>query len=256
MKSSSFYGTIFCDYTPSPVLQPVVAAYWLLDNQTGGTIHVPVVPDGCSDVIFYLNHDESPFVVGVMRHAQVIPTPDGMQLFGIRFRPGRLSFVLGEDMRALADTTQPLANHWENFADELRAQEMVEQKIISCANGFQESLLPKIVFNDSFLHIVDQLISATEIPIKELARDNNLCSKRLERLFYRHIGVSPKQFAGIMRFYKAHKNILHHGLQDLVTTSLNAGYFDQAHFNREYKKLTGTNPTSEVMSILYKNSLD
>ena len=256
MKPSSFYGTVFYDYTPSPVLQSVVAAFWLLDNRTGGTVHVPVVPDGCSDVIFYLNRDESPFVVGVMRHAQVIPTPDGMQLFGIRFRPGRLSFVLGEDMRALADTTRPLANHWEDFAEELRAQEMAEQKIISCANGFLESLLPKIVFNNSFLYIVNQLISAPEIPIKELARDNNLGSKRLERLFYRHIGVSPKQFAGIMRFYKAHKDILHHGLQDLVTTSLNAGYFDQAHFNREYKKLTGTNPTSEVMSILYKNSLD
>ena len=163
---------------------------------------------------------------------------------------------LPSSANVLADTTRPLTNLWQEFTGELRAQEMVEKNIITCANGFLKSLLPEIVFNDSFLHIVDQLISATETPIKKLAQDNNLGSKRLERLFYRHIGVSPKQFAGIMRFYKAHKNILHNGLQDLVTTSLNAGYFDQAHFNREYKKLTGTNPTSEVMSILYKNSLD
>jgi len=256
MKSSSFYGTVFRDYAPSPVLQPIVAAYWLLDNQTGKTVHVPVVPDGCSDVILYLNRDEPPFVVGVMRHAQVIPTPDGMQLFGIRFRPGRLSFVLGEDMHGLTDTTRPLADLWEDFTKELRLQEMVEQKIITCANDFLEKLLHEIVFNDSFLDIVDLLIKATETSIKKLAQDNNLGCKRLERLFYRHIGVSPKQFAGIMRFFKAHKNLLHNGLQDLVATSLNAGYFDQAHFNREYKKLTGTNPTSEVMSILYKNSLD
>ena len=254
MDSSSFYGKVFRDHDPSPVLQSVVAAYWLLDNQTGGTIHVPVVPDGCSDVIFYLNRDEPPFVVGVMRHAQVIPTPDGMQLFGIRFRPGRLSFVLGEDMHALADTTCPLANCWKNFSEKLRTLKL-EEEIITSANGFLESITTQTVFNDSFLDIVDQLIKATETSIKKLAQDNNLGNKRLERLFYRHIGMSPKQFAGIMRFFKAHKNILHNGLQDLVTTSLNAGYFDQAHFNREYKKLTGTNPTSEVMSILYKNRL-
>ena len=83
-----------------------------------------------------------------------------------------------------------------------------------------------------------------------------MSGKSLERLFYRHIGIAPKKFAGIIRFYKAHKNILHKGLQDLVTTSLISGYFDQPHFNREYKKLTGTYPTSETMSILYNNRLD
>ena len=29
------------------------------------------------------------------------------------------------------------------------------------------------------------------------------------------------------------------------------GYFDQAHFNRDFKKLTGLTPSSKLMSILY-----
>lgn len=255
MESASFYGTVFQDYTPSPVLQPHVAAYWLLSNQTGKILNVPVVPDGCSDVIFFLNSDDPPFVVGVMTHAQVIPTPVGMRLFGIRFRPGRLSFLLGADMHQITDRTKPLAEIGSDFTEKLRVKGMADQKIIAHANGVLESLITHAGFNNYFLDIVDQLILSADIPIKELARKNNLGSKRLERLFYRHIGVSPKQFAGIIRFFRAHKNILYNGLQDLVTTSLESGYFDQSHFNREYKKLTGTNPTSEVMSILYKNRL-
>jgi AraC-like DNA-binding protein len=38
---------------------------------------------------------------------------------------------------------------------------------------------------------------------------------------------------------------------NLVTIALSSGYFDQAHFNREYKKLTGFSPNNETMSILY-----
>ncbi len=62
MESASFYGTVFQDYAPSPVLQPHVAAYWLLSNQTGKMLHVPIVPDGCSDVIFSIggNHAVNP----------------------------------------------------------------------------------------------------------------------------------------------------------------------------------------------------
>ena len=54
-----------------------------------------------------------------------------------------------------------------------------------------------------------------------------------------------------MRFQKAHKIISNEGLYDLVTVALSSGYFDQAHFNREYKKLIGFNPNNETMSILY-----
>ena len=54
-----------------------------------------------------------------------------------------------------------------------------------------------------------------------------------------------------MRFQKAHKKISKEGLKQLVVIALSSGYFDQAHFNREYKKLVGFNPTNETMSILY-----
>lgn len=54
-----------------------------------------------------------------------------------------------------------------------------------------------------------------------------------------------------MRFQKAHKQISKEGLKCLIVIALDSGYFDQAHFNHEYKKLVGYNPSNETMSILY-----
>ncbi len=191
-----------------------------------------------------------------MSRAQLIPTPDTIQLFGIRFCPGILSFLLETDMRELTNITMPLAQLSSNPFAWLRYKEIPVSQIVAESNLFIEELVEKTTFNDDLLTIICRISSFPELSISSLARDYAIHPKNLERLFYRHAGVSPKKFARIMRFYKAHKHLLHNGLQDLVTTSLEAGYFDQPHFNREYKKLTGTHPTSNTMSILYKTPSD
>lgn len=253
--SKQFYGNIFVDFPPSAVLKPYIASYWFLHNSTGSTIYLPVVPDGCCDIIFPLDSDDPPFIVGLMTCTRIIPTPPDLNLFGIRFQPAVLSFLLGKEMRQLTDTTELLSRVNGEVALKLKVSGNVKEEIIESINGICEKMVRRTSFHPLLLQVVQELIDAPDGSISDLAKKSGLNIKSLERLFYRHVGVAPKKFAGIARFFKAHKNMLHGGLQDLVNTSLVSGYFDQAHFNREFKKLTGTHPTSETMSILYKNRL-
>ena len=155
-------------------------------------------------------------------------------------------------MRKLTNLTMPLTELDSNPFTKLRCKEKSVSQIVAECNRIIEELVRKTTFHDNLLTIIRKISSSPELSVSRLAQEHAIHPKNLERLFYKHTGVSPKQFAGIMRFYKAHKHLLHNGLQDLVTISLEAGYFDQPHFNREYKKLTGTHPTSNTMSILYK----
>jgi AraC-like DNA-binding protein len=66
------------------------------------------------------------------------------------------------------------------------------------------------------------------------------------------VGLSPKQFANISRFLSIHRAMSQKGLSDLIFLVLEFNYYDQPHFNREYKRITGLTPTSEVMSCFYK----
>jgi AraC-like DNA-binding protein len=75
--------------------------------------------------------------------------------------------------------------------------------------------------------------------------------KKLERLFVPRMGVSVKKFSKIVRFHEVHKVLSEEGLENLSSKVLEKGYFDQAHFNRDFKKLTGLKPSSKLMSILY-----
>lgn len=246
------------EYKPANNLKKYIYAYWFFRNNTGEMIRFPVVPDGCSDIIFHLNNInklrnlENIFVAGVMDFAELVKIQNRIELFGIRFKPGVLSYLLGTDMRELKNKMYNLTKINKNLSENLMIDKNADDKnIISSINLRLAELLTEDIFIDKFLVIVENVCKNPEITISELSLRSGVSIRSLERKFNKRIGISPKKFARIMKFQKAHNRISNKGLIDLVSIALSSGYFDQAHFNREYKKLVGINPNNETMSILY-----
>jgi transcriptional regulator GlxA family with amidase domain len=78
--------------------------------------------------------------------------------------------------------------------------------------------------------------------IDALTRHIGLSQSALERRFKRVVGVSPKKFASMLRLQRAVR--LHTPGTDLAELALAAGYYDQAHFNHDFRRATGHAPTA------------
>jgi AraC-like DNA-binding protein len=78
------------------------------------------------------------------------------------------------------------------------------------------------------------------IRIKHLATDLHISQDPLEKRFRKLIGTSPKQFSNIIRM----RNVINEysSADSLNDASYLAGYFDQAHFIKEFKSFTGQTP--------------
>jgi AraC-like DNA-binding protein len=61
--------------------------------------------------------------------------------------------------------------------------------------------------------------------------------------FKSHVGVTPKRVARIYRFARLILSIDALRPVDWSELAQTAGYFDQAHFSREFKEFTGHTPT-------------
>lgn len=78
------------------------------------------------------------------------------------------------------------------------------------------------------------------VRIADLARQLGLGQDALEKRFRRAVGTSPKQLASLLR--------LHHAVEahlrgaSLSSVPYQAGYFDQSHFIREFRAVTGEPP--------------
>ena len=79
------------------------------------------------------------------------------------------------------------------------------------------------------------------VPSGRLADELGWSQRRLEMVFRQQIGLSPATVARMARFRWAMRLLL--GQQtSLPDLAVRCGYYDQSHFNREFRSVTGTTP--------------
>jgi AraC-like DNA-binding protein len=77
--------------------------------------------------------------------------------------------------------------------------------------------------------------------IADLAAEVGWSRTRLASRFSEQIGISPKRFARVVRFEGARRHLAK-GSSSLAEVATRAGYYDQAHLNRDISALAGCTP--------------
>ena len=112
------------------------------------------------------------------------------------------------------------------------------------ADYFHE-LLQEASFNPDYrIKLAINLILKTSgtVSIKELRERLSVAERTLERQFVKEIGVTPKQFAKIIRFSSSMKQLTEAEYVNLTDISYDSGFADQSHFIRSFKRYTGKTP--------------
>ena len=78
------------------------------------------------------------------------------------------------------------------------------------------------------------------IRIKEMLVDLHISQSAFEKRFRQVVGTSAKKFASIVRF--KHTVNMYNRNGSLTALGYEAGFYDQAHFIKEFKHFTGDNP--------------
>lgn len=92
---------------------------------------------------------------------------------------------------------------------------------------------------------IQQIYITPQISVTELSSIACLSKKQFERLFHSFVGINPKEYARIVRFQKALKQMQHYSDEiNQAQIAYASGYADQSHFIREFKKFSGYTPMS------------
>ncbi|MFE3199486.1 helix-turn-helix domain-containing protein [Embleya sp. NPDC059237] len=91
--------------------------------------------------------------------------------------------------------------------------------------------------------------SAGRIDVTTLAREIGWSRRRLGARFRETVGLPPKKVARVLRFRHAIA-LLEGTPRSWAEVAAEAGYYDQAHFNRDFKVLAGCTPGAHLGSRL------
>ena len=81
------------------------------------------------------------------------------------------------------------------------------------------------------------------LTVESLLQTLSVTERTLERKFKLHIGITPKRFSDIVRLNISAKRMQKMKERHRLTgVAYESGYFDQAHFIKEFKKYTGITP--------------
>jgi methylphosphotriester-DNA--protein-cysteine methyltransferase len=83
-----------------------------------------------------------------------------------------------------------------------------------------------------------------KVPIAALAAELGVTRQHLARSFARHVGLSPKLLARVVRARHVVQRLRRGGDVDWSGLALEAGYYDQSHLIGELKELTGLPPSA------------
>ncbi len=162
---------------------------------------------------------------------------------GVKFRPGGFHPFLPVPAHTLTDTALALEDAFgsDPHADVLAAGEdraqiaVVERWLRSLAPGDDPAVAEiaaifRRILADPSLTRVDDLAAATGRP-----------PRALQRLFREYVGVSPKWVLQRLRLQEAAERMAG-GAGDWASLALDLGYFDQAHFINDFRRVVGRSP--------------
>lgn len=179
-------------------------------------------------------HDLS--LVGDINWIVVVLQPyAAFQLWGVPATEWYNCFFPGADV--LGVRINDLANA---LADTEHLQERIRLLDAYFLQQIDECIPPDPMIIQSIQHI---LMQKGMLTIESLTAALAVGERTLERKFKLHVGLSPKRFADIVRLNLSIKRM--HRLKEsrqLTGIAYDSGYFDQAHFIKEFKKYTGITP--------------
>jgi AraC-like DNA-binding protein len=93
-------------------------------------------------------------------------------------------------------------------------------------------------------------MASGNLPIRALAAETGCSGKHLITLFREGVGATPKAYARLLRLDRVVKMLAGGRRGDWADIALACGYYDQAHFIREFRQFTGEPPAAFLARAL------
>jgi len=251
-------------YVPGPPLDAFVELFWLYRGRSAGKTHAVerVLPGGGVELVINLADDRlscfesdggkrvrytGPLLSGPHSRPLWIDPDEQSWLLGVHCRPGGAHALLGVPAQELLNQHVPLEALAKFRANELRERMAESEEPGVLFRILERELLQRLQVASPDRAVLRGIELAGQCmgPLpqtRDLAADLGCSQRILIASFKKWTGYTPRLYFRLERFQRAVRRLAGDFRRDLAELALELGYYDQAHFNHEFREFSGLNP--------------
>jgi AraC-like DNA-binding protein len=244
---------------PSEFISRYIHQYWIMDSGDDKEPKVQeIVPDGFPELILHFGdpfdiningeweRQDRCLIAGQIRQHFSLRNTGKVAILGIKLQPSAMNEIFNLDMSLLVDRVIPLPEEqrfvWEALINDPTNMAKIDEVIAF----FEEHLAAMVNAERAISEEEKALIYLVDkngmVSISMLCETFKTTERKLERYFKSHVGLSPKFYSRILRFAHIFKLVEEHQ-KNWAAISHHAGFYDQAHFIKNFKEFTGEEPS-------------
>lgn len=247
---------------PRAPLRPFLKTLWAMDQTSPphaadrervlptGTMHLAVRLSDDSLRLFQNVYDTAGHTIGhsVVGGARAtvylrdVSRPS--RSVGAQLHAGACEILFGVPAGELAERHTQLDAIWGRPALEMRERLLEAGSLEQQLDLFESILagrLPRLRgLHPAVAHALERLPAMTDV--SEVVRETGYSHRRFIALFRHAVGLTPKVYCRVLRFGQALERVSTDPAAPHAGLALEAGFSDQAHFNREFREFAGLTP--------------
>ena len=252
----------YAELEPGPALARYVRCIWSFEDEGGAGAPQRIVPDGRPELVVHCAEpwrevDGSATVTQPrVLFAGQLTRPLWLQpgarsiVIGVRFHPAAAHCFLGTPLDQVTDARIAIAALWPQEASrmlaEVDAAPGMPERIAAIERFVERRIAASGVTGDE---LVGRCVAAMMEPgagavaVDEIVSQSGIGRRQLERRFRKSVGISPGTLLDIVRFRRVFDAIEHDSARPWTDAAAAAGYFDQSHLVRDFRRFVGCTPT-------------
>ena len=238
---------------PSAALAGLVEHYWYVSWDLRGLPAQQQATLPHPNVHLVVEHGQA-CIYGVHSGRFVRQLEGQDQVFGIKFKAGGFYPFYRQPVATLGNRSIDATACFGAAGTHLTQQVLSAANfdtMCAAAENFLLQHLPKV---DAQVAFVSDLLASIErerniIAVDDVMAISGLDKRGLQRLFQKYVGIGPKWVIQRYRLHEAIAQVQAGKALSWTALALELGYFDQAHFVRDFRQLVGMAPGEYEKSL-------
>ncbi len=247
----------FYEQEASEPLQPWIKSFWQIERRAKlPIISDKIVPDGYPELIFHYGNpyqinttgswekQSEILLAGQFTHFFHLENTGSIGMFAIKLQPWTPALWFQYNMSTLTNKVLDLSTMTDRVMPLLSiatTSMTFEEKCCAIEEWVLKHKTRQLP-NEGALACKEIIARNGKASVSQIVVEAGISERSLERYFKRHIGLTPKLYSRIIRLAHVFK-LVREDHNNWAQLSYLGGFYDQAHFIKDFKTFTGEEPS-------------